>query len=151
MGGFFLEVFALFYMLGPLSHAFVGCLGIFKSAKSGEFQTGGDSKRESPSVSATVPLELGDTGASVVTNLLRNGGTARIESRLDTAGRLTATVYTRKGKLLRNLADEEISMGVHVIEWDGRNAAGELVSPGMFVLVVTVNGHAKVHKIIVQG
>jgi hypothetical protein len=57
VGGFFLEVFALFYMLGPLSHAFVGCLGIFKSAKSGEFQTGGDSIGHFPRIRAR-PLTL---------------------------------------------------------------------------------------------
>jgi hypothetical protein len=37
LGDLFLEAFARFYMLGSISHAFLGYLGKFKPAKCGEF------------------------------------------------------------------------------------------------------------------
>ena len=112
------------------------------------FRTSG--KRESDSVSATVPLALGEAGASVVTNLLREGGTARFEVRLDTAGRLKASVYSREGRILRTLVDGDVSSGVHVIEWDGTNGDGDRVAPGIYTVVVDRAGSIDRRRVLVK-
>ena len=112
------------------------------------FRTSG--KRESDSISAEIPLALGEPGASVVTNLLREGGTARFEARLDTAGRLKASVYSREGRILRTLVDGDVSSGVHVIEWDGTNGDGDRVAPGIYTVVVDRAGSIDRRRVLVK-
>ena len=106
--------------------------------------------RESSAVSAAIPLATGGGGSSVVTNLLRDGGAARLEARVESEGHLKASVYSREGRLLRVIIDENKSPGVYVFSWDGANSDGTRVAPGVYTVVVDRGGQIDRHRILVR-
>ncbi|MBK8576220.1 MAG: FG-GAP repeat protein [Elusimicrobia bacterium] len=106
--------------------------------------------RESEPVSASLSLAAGSTGTSVVTNLLREGGTALFEIRLEAPSHLKAAVYSREARLLRTLINETKSAGVHVVEWDGANNEGQRVAPGVYTVVVDRDGQIDPRRVLVK-
>jgi len=44
-----------------------------------------------------------------------------------------ATVYTVAGRTVRRLDTRTFARGAHDLEWDGRDASGEVVAPGIYV------------------
>ncbi|MBK8576193.1 MAG: FG-GAP repeat protein [Elusimicrobia bacterium] len=107
-------------------------------------------RRESPSVSKQIPLGMGEGGSSSVTNLLRAGGMARVEARMETGGRLKASVYSREGRLLRVIIDEEKAPGVYVFDWDGGNSDGVRVAPGVYTMVIDMGGRLDRRRVLVK-
>jgi hypothetical protein len=112
------------------------------------FRTSGG--HESDPVSAQIPLAFDEGGSSVVTNLVRAGGTARLEARLETAGRLKASVYSREGRLLRTLIDQDVDSGVHVFDWDGADNEGRRLAPGVYTVIVDRGGQIDRRRILVK-
>lgn len=53
---------------------------------------------------------------------------------LDRESRVTASAFDLRGRLVRRIAARELSAGDHVIEWDGRDGAGEPVPSGTYYL-----------------
>jgi hypothetical protein len=46
---------------------------------------------------------------------------------------LVVEIYDLSGRLLRRLAGEEVRTGTVQKQWDGRNGAGALVAPGLYI------------------
>ncbi|MBK8576355.1 MAG: FG-GAP repeat protein [Elusimicrobia bacterium] len=107
--------------------------------------------RQSEPATDTVSLAVGSPGTELFTNVLRRGGHVRFDCSLTSPGHVKAEVFDREGTSIAHLLDEAYGPGVWPVVWDGKNAGGHGVSPGMYVVVLTVNGHAEIHKVIVQG
>lgn len=107
--------------------------------------------RQSVMATDEVSLGVGTPETETFTNVLGRGSPGRVDCHLISPGHVKAEIFGRGGKFILCVMDRDLGPGVWPIVWDGTNAAGEVVSPGMYVLVVTVNGHSEIHKIIVQG
>jgi len=55
---------------------------------------------------------------------------------VDQPGRAIIEVYNLRGQMLRRLMDSDLAKGSHKVLWDGRDARGNLVSSGVYQLVL---------------
>jgi hypothetical protein len=58
--------------------------------------------------------------------------------RLKTPQKMVLRVFDSQGKLVRTLTDELTLGGNFMISWDGTNASGRLMSPGVYLVVLSV-------------
>lgn len=107
--------------------------------------------RQSETCSDTVSFAVDQTKTEPFTNILSPGGQVSVNCSLTESSQVKAEVYDREGTVIAVLLDETRGPGVWPVVWDGKNAAGQKVAPGLFMIVVKVNGHADIHKILVQG
>ena len=106
--------------------------------------------QKSATVSDTVTMSLGESGSEVVANLISAGERVRVNCHLENPAHVEADVYSREGVLIAHVLNVEGGTGVWPVEWDGKNGAGQSVVPGMYLLILKVNGHGETHKLIVQ-
>lgn len=59
---------------------------------------------------------------------------------LPEAGKVTVSIYSEIGQLVRELVNGEMPAGRHEISWNGRNQAGEVVAAGMYLYRLVVHG-----------
>jgi hypothetical protein len=66
-----------------------------------------------------------------------------ITYRLTSPASIQMSVYDMNGKLIDILTKEHQPSGAYTMIWDGRNAGGEKLNPGIYILLadVRVNGH----------
>jgi len=57
-------------------------------------------------------------------------------------------VYTVEGRHVSTVADTYLETGVHTLSWQGRSAAGETVSPGIYFLRFETDGSLQTRKIL---
>lgn len=77
------------------------------------------------------------------------GTTLRL--RLPQAGPVRATVYDVAGREVRALWDGTLPAGTHPLSWDGRDAHGHAVAPGVyFFRAATAGGEATRRLVVVQ-
>jgi hypothetical protein len=62
------------------------------------------------------------------------------------AGQGSLRVYDLKGKLVRTLAAGELTVGSHVVTWDGLDASGRQVPSGVYVYRLQVNDQVGARK-----
>lgn len=67
---------------------------------------------------------------------------------VDRPGRIRLSVFNVLGQEIRLLADGPRSVGVHEIEWDGRNRVGAPVASGVYFVRLTNEGSADVAKVM---
>jgi len=61
------------------------------------------------------------------------------------AGEVSLRIYNETGQLVRTLAKRSMSAGVHELDWNGRNQAGEQVVAGVYLYQILVtNDHGEV-------
>jgi len=51
---------------------------------------------------------------------------------LGRAGHVRLSIYDASGRLVRVVVDEKRTVGLHRIDWDGRNESGQMVSSGVY-------------------
>lgn len=91
--------------------------------------------RESSRAQDTVTLGIEGVHTRPLTTVLRRGGAPiRIECQLSSPGHLNVWVIDRQGSRIATLFDGDRATGVWPVDWDGRNGAGELVAPGIYIL-----------------
>jgi hypothetical protein len=107
--------------------------------------------RESERVHDTVTLGIEEIGARPLTTILRRGGSPiRVECSLSTAGRIKVWVMDRRGVTIATLLDDDRGIGLWPVEWYGRNGAGELSAPGIYIFhMETPHGTVK-QNVVVQ-
>jgi hypothetical protein len=64
-------------------------------------------------------------------------------------GNLFVGVYTLNGRLVRTLVDEHKTIGSYTLTWDGRNANGEAVASGIYLVRANGVGVKTVRKVAV--
>jgi Ca-activated chloride channel family protein len=57
---------------------------------------------------------------------------------MKTPQKMVLRVFDAQGKLVRTLTDELTTGGNYMISWDGTDASGRFVSPGMYLVVLSV-------------
>lgn len=107
--------------------------------------------RESPPATKTISLDPGSPRLEVVNNVFVSGGSrVRVDCRLTGPSRVKASVYDQSGEFLAAILDGDLGAGVWPLEWDGANASGRSVVPGIYYMVVEIDGHVQKQKILVQ-
>jgi hypothetical protein len=71
-----------------------------------------------------------------------------IDFEIATAGRVVIAVYDVAGRAVRDLSDARFESGAHTIRWDGTNADGVRVVPGVYFGVVEYGGERRARKLI---
>jgi len=66
---------------------------------------------------------------------LQRGEKARLEFQLGGQGRVSARIFTRDGRLVKSLLDQDLGAGTHAVEWDGSSETAGKVAAGVYVLV----------------
>lgn len=111
--------------------------------------------RESQSVEGSVTLTSTQPQSKPLTNILRAedgaNGRVTVECQVTEPAHIKAGVYDRRGQRLVDLLDDERGVGVWPVEWDGKNASGKRVAPGIYFLQVETNGRVERHRIVVRG
>jgi hypothetical protein len=77
--------------------------------------------------------------------LRRRGGSAVVRWKQARPARVTVTVATRDGVVVRRLRPGQVRPGEHAITWNGRRGSGKLVAGGRYVVrVAATNGLGRV-------
>jgi hypothetical protein len=76
-------------------------------------------------------------------------GTTLIPIHLDRSMPVEVTVYTIAGRTVRQLSGGAFMQGSHNLEWDGRDAKGEMVPPGVYVAKVQA-GNQQTARVVVR-
>jgi flagellar hook assembly protein FlgD len=58
-------------------------------------------------------------------------------------------VYDRSGREIKTLLNDEQMSGVKLVTWDGRNAKGEKIASGVYLLVLKVGETVQTRKVVV--
>lgn len=88
-------------------------------------------------VGSTVPgrdLELVTTGPNPFTSA------TAVRFTLPAPGFAKLSVFDVTGRAIRKLAAERMTAGLHVLAWDGRDAAGRQVAPGSYFIHLSAPG-----------
>ncbi len=67
---------------------------------------------------------------------------------LATSGELDLSVYDIHGRHVRTLAHGVHAAGVHHVRWDGRDAAGAAIAPGVYYARFTAAGHTSTTRLV---
>jgi len=73
----------------------------------------------------------------------------RLEFVMDQSGHVRATIYSREGRVVKKLLDQDLPAGLHAIEWNGTTDSGIKVASGIYVLVLSGDIQEKRFKIAV--
>ncbi len=71
-----------------------------------------------------------------------------IQFELSAPARVNLTLYNLLGQQIRVLVNGGLAADRHTVRWDGRDAGGRLVSPGIIFTVLTVNGERQVQRLV---
>jgi FlgD Ig-like domain len=73
----------------------------------------------------------------------------RLEFMLTEPGHIQARIFSREGRLMKTIADLQLPVGSHFVEWDGSTEAGGKVASGIYMLVLSGDIEEKRFKIAV--
>lgn len=76
------------------------------------------------------------------------GSETIINFSLPSAGRATLLVYDVAGRVVRTLADDQMSAASHALVWDGRDDSGNTVGAGVYFCRLQASGQSAVQKMI---
>ncbi len=76
-------------------------------------------------------------------------GTTRIAFATAEAGRVRLRVYDLAGRAVRTLVDEGLDAGDHEAAWDGNDAAGRRVGPGVYFYLIETPSGKLARKLVV--
>jgi len=69
-------------------------------------------------------------------------GYARLRLDLAVTSRVCARICDLSGRMVRVIVEDELGRGSHELIWDGTDATGSLVPPGMYLSRVNVDGQS---------
>jgi flagellar hook assembly protein FlgD len=65
-----------------------------------------------------------------------------------TAGRVELRVYDAQGRSVRTLVTEILPAGIHRLAWDGRDAGGRPLPPGIYFARLETDAGAETRKLV---
>ncbi len=77
------------------------------------------------------------------------GGSAKVRYELPEDTEVKITLHDLTGRLIKVLREERVPAGVHVDPWDGRNAGGEVVASGTYLVVIQAGSYRETKKVII--
>jgi hypothetical protein len=75
-----------------------------------------------------------------------NAGTTISFTAPDGGGAVTLEVFNIRGQLVKSLADEHVSAGIHEISWDGTDAKGDPVASGIYLYRLKAGDYVETKK-----
>jgi hypothetical protein len=104
-----------------------------------------------PRAGASPPLDVPVTAAAAVLSVSPNPtrGATTLRFTLPARGRVVARVLDVRGARVRDLLDAERAAGVQALPWDGRDARGRRVAPGVYVVEVVAGGRLRAGRVAV--
>jgi hypothetical protein len=69
---------------------------------------------------------------------------------LPEAGNVVLTVYNVAGQEVARLADESLGAGSYIVEWDGRDMNGQLVSSGVYLYKLKSGGYTDTKRMMLM-
>jgi hypothetical protein len=75
--------------------------------------------------------------------------TTRLYFQLDNAAHAIIRIYNSSGVLVREIAPGDLGSGVHTVDWDGRDAEGNVLSSGVYFCKFISDGTVSSSKLIV--
>jgi uncharacterized protein (DUF2141 family) len=109
---------------------------------------------DTPTVTPTVTATATAVPPLIVVSLNHNrfnplaGETVQVTGLRPDHGQVSVTVYNVAGTLVRKVADH-VSAAAVAPAWDGKNAQGQVVASGVYLVVVTGNMLHKRFRIVV--
>jgi hypothetical protein len=106
-------------------------------------------------VSSSVDVPPTAPGPGTVTDAINPAtpnpfaATTRVPFALSAPGRVEVRVFDVRGALVRTLESGELAAGQHVRTRDGRNDAGDLMRPGVYLLRVRIPARGDVQKLVI--
>jgi hypothetical protein len=77
------------------------------------------------------------------------GGQATIRFSLPRAAEVSLRVYDVAGRLVRVLEEAQRPAGERTLAWDGRDAAGEVAAPGVYLVRLVADGVSRTRRVTV--
>jgi hypothetical protein len=77
-------------------------------------------------------------------------GSTRVRFAVPRAGETRVTVYDAAGRQVARLEDGRLAAGVRETTWDGRDARGRRLAPGVYLVRLSGDGFAAARKVIVR-
>lgn len=71
-----------------------------------------------------------------------------IEFELAKTGHSSLCVYNLKGQKVRDLCSNHLERGQHMIKWDGKDANGRIMAPGIYFIRLSTQGQSVVRKVM---
>ena len=81
-------------------------------------------------------------------NPLHLGSTSSVSYDLPTQGRVRITLHDVRGAIVATLADGVQAAGSHLVRWDGRDARGAVVAPGVYLLRVQAASRVSTSRLV---
>lgn len=75
----------------------------------------------------------------------------QIRFELPQTSRVQIEVFDAQGRRVRNLADRSFEPGVHSLEWDGADASGRRVGPGVYLVRMRAGGFRAERRVVRLG
>jgi len=100
-------------------------------------------------------LDVGDAQSSRAhfaaprPNPVRAGVSSQLRFALSTAGRVRLALHDAQGRLVRELAAGEHAAGEHAVAFDGRDAAGRRLAPGLYLARIDAPGLRATQRVVV--
>ena len=69
---------------------------------------------------------------------------------LPEAGNVKVSVYDMAGRLVSTLVDANMDEGVHVVDWDGTDSSGAMVSAGVYIYALESSDMVMTKKMILM-
>ena len=77
-------------------------------------------------------------------------GPTNISFRLEKAASVRVEVYKLNGQKVASLTNKEYAAGLHTIYWNGKDVAGKVVAPGIYLYEMTTPGVNQVKKCMIM-
>lgn len=61
---------------------------------------------------------------------------------------LSINVYDITGRLVKTLANEHVTIGEHIIAWDGTNSSNQTAASGIYFIHLVANGATNIQKVV---
>lgn len=107
-------------------------------------------QRMSDPVSFQTTVDTPEAGISPVTNRIRPGERALWDLRVPQPSHVRARILLTTGEPLVEIFNNEGGPGILPLEWNGQNSAGQSVAPGVYVLLVEMDGQEMKTTVLVR-
>jgi flagellar hook assembly protein FlgD len=68
---------------------------------------------------------------------------------LEKSQRVTITIYNRNGQFIKTVTDEVANAGTFNAVWEGVNAKGQIVSSGIYIVLIKTDTFEEKRKVVV--
>ena len=76
-----------------------------------------------------------------------NSGSTSFDYTVPTNGRIQVRVFDVLGKEIATITDAEATAGTYTAQWDGRDASGRQVVPGVYMIRVEAAGRSGIAQV----